>query len=218
MIKLTSKTRFSTEARLPNLRPPLDSCIRMSSGVISIPYSEYWLALHTKWGKVKLAVFIVSIEKCDFLQTVSNIDILYIVGKNFSPRVWIRDRYLKIRLYLARINWQSLSFLRGKVCRLSKHFRREWRVPLCQGGWEEPVGIQKRRWKWPEDGRATPSHHSSSMRRPRDQQWCPCAALSSPLASSSPFELREPMHVRRWCSGGLYLVLAVWIKEREKSR
>ena len=39
------------------------------------------------------------LEKRDFfLQTNPNIDILYIIKNNFSPRLTMRDRYLKIRL------------------------------------------------------------------------------------------------------------------------
>ena len=46
---------------------------------------------------------------------VPNIDKLYTIGKNLLPRVWIRDRYLKIRICLTQINWQSLSFLHKKM-------------------------------------------------------------------------------------------------------
>ena len=47
----------------------------------------------------------ISLEKHDFLQTILNIDIFCTVGKYFSSWVWIRDRYVKIRLRLTRINW-----------------------------------------------------------------------------------------------------------------
>ena len=78
----------------------------------------------------------------------SNIDILYTFGKNFSPRVRIRDRYFKMKLCLARINWQSLLFLNEKSCRRSGHFRRERRVTLEWGGQDEMIDTQKQRWEW----------------------------------------------------------------------
>ena len=48
-----------------------------------VPEFEFWLALHVKRCNVKLAFLTVSLEKRDFLQMTSKIDILYAVGKNF---------------------------------------------------------------------------------------------------------------------------------------
>ena len=46
--------------------------------------SESYLALYAKQGKVKLAFFTVSLEKCEFLWRPPNIGILYTVGKFFA--------------------------------------------------------------------------------------------------------------------------------------
>ena len=54
-----------------------------SLGVIADPDSEFRLALHAKRGKYFNYQFTDYIEKCDFFQTTSNIDILYTIGKNF---------------------------------------------------------------------------------------------------------------------------------------
>ena len=94
--------------------------------------------------------FIVYLEKCNFLQTTSNIGKLYIVEKYFSSWVWIRNRYLKIRLRLAQINLQSLSFLHGNACLWSGHFLLERRIPFWRGGRGECVGTLNRWWRWPE--------------------------------------------------------------------
>ena len=97
---------------------------------VSNPNSEFQLDLHAKRDKVKLAFLIVNLGKCDVLQTTPNLDILYTIGKNVLPWVWIQYRCLKTRLHLARINWQSLLFLYEKMCRQFGHFHHEWRVPL----------------------------------------------------------------------------------------
>ena len=44
--------------------------------------------------------------------------------------------YVKIKLRLTRIHWQSLSFLHKNTCRRSEHFRREQRVPF----WRTSLG------------------------------------------------------------------------------
>ena len=93
------------KACLPNLRPSLDSWCR----------NEFGSGLES-WLWVFNCQFTDCLEKRDFLQTILNIAILYTVGKNFSSRVWIRDRYLKIRLRLAQIHSQSLSFLHRNTC------------------------------------------------------------------------------------------------------
>ena len=100
--------------------------------------SPGWPSIQNK-AKFLTVNFTNYLEKRDFLQTILNIGILYTVGNNFSPRVWIWDRYLKIRLRLAKIIWQSLSLLHRNVCRRSGHFRREWRIPLWRRGQEELV-------------------------------------------------------------------------------
>ena len=46
--------------------------IETSLGVVSDSNSEFLLALHLKRGKAKLAFMTISLEKCDFLQTVQN--------------------------------------------------------------------------------------------------------------------------------------------------
>ena len=43
-----------------------------------------------------------------------NIGILYTIGKKISPQIYIRDRYLKIRLCLAQINCQNFVILHEK--------------------------------------------------------------------------------------------------------
>ena len=88
------------------------------------------------------------LEKCDFLQTNPNIGILYTHGNHFSPRLTIRDRCLKIRVRLARINRQSFANLYRNVCQQSGHFRREWRAPLQRGAREGLVGTLKWQWAW----------------------------------------------------------------------
>ena len=82
----------------------------------------------------------------------SNIDILYTVGKYFSPQLRIWDRYIKIRLYLTRINWQCFAILHKKSHRWSEQFRLEQRVPLQQGGREELIGTHFGHQNWPKDG------------------------------------------------------------------
>ena len=72
--------------------------------------------------------FINCLEKCEVLKMNSNIDIWYTIKKYFSPRVWIQNRHLKMRLRLSRINWQNLLFWHKKECRRSRHFRHERRV------------------------------------------------------------------------------------------
>ena len=104
--------------------------IKMSLGVPLDPDFESWLALHAKQGNVKLIFLTVSLEKHDSLQANPNIDILYIVGKYFLLRLRMWDGYLKVRLRLARINWQSFTILHRKAWWRSKHFHRGRRVPL----------------------------------------------------------------------------------------
>ena len=120
--------------------------VETSSTAVSNPDFESQLVLQAKQGKDFNCQFTDCLEKHDFLQMTSNIDILYIVGKHFSSRVWIQDRCLKIRLYLAWINCQYLLFLHRKMCRWSVHFRHERRVPLWRGGQEELVGTLNRKW------------------------------------------------------------------------
>ena len=64
----------------------------MSPEVVSVPDFEFWLALHAKRAAVKLALADY-LKKRDFLQMNLNIDILYIVGNHFFPRLTKRYRY-----------------------------------------------------------------------------------------------------------------------------
>ena len=68
---------------MPNLRLPLDLWCSHESGMVLVLDSESRLVLHAKRDKVKLTFFIVNLEKCDFLETTVNIDILYTVRKYF---------------------------------------------------------------------------------------------------------------------------------------
>ena len=129
----------------------------MNPRVVSIPNFESQFSLHAKRSKIKITFMTVSLKKHDVLQTAPNIDILYIVRKYFSPRVWNWDHYFKISLRLARINCQSFVILHRKVCWRSGHFRREQRVPLRWGGLEELVGTLNHFQKWPETGVLTSS-------------------------------------------------------------
>ena len=124
--------------------------IETSPKMVSNLDSKSLLFLHAKWGKVLTINFIDYLEKYDFLQTTSNIGKLYTIGKHFSLWVWIQHRYLKIRLYLAQINWKNLSFLCENECRRSRHFRQEWRVPFWWRGRDERVGTLNQQRGWSE--------------------------------------------------------------------
>ena len=85
------------EARLSNLRPPLDLWHRNESGgdlgsQFRVPIGP----VRIERCKLKLANSIVCFEKYDFLQTTPNIDILYIIGKHFLSRVHFWAYYLLI--------------------------------------------------------------------------------------------------------------------------
>ena len=73
-----------------------------------------------------MAFFIVCFKKYDFLRTTSNVAKLYTIGKDSSSRVWIWDRYLKIRFCLARIHLQSFC-IHGNMCEWSCRFRQKMR-------------------------------------------------------------------------------------------
>ena len=96
--------------------------IKTSPGVVLDLDYKSQLALHTKQGKVLTINFTGCFKKCDLWQTISNIDRLYIFGKYFSIRVWIQDCYLKIRLRLVQIHWQSFLFLHENMCQWSDTF------------------------------------------------------------------------------------------------
>ena len=184
------------------------------------------MVLYTKRDKGFNCQFVDCLKKHDFLQKTSNIDILYTIGKYFFPLVWIRYRYFKIRLYLARINWQSLSLLHKKVCRRSGHFCREWRVLLEQGGQEELFGTHLGYQNWPENGKRC----RGATTFPRWLQlggwevvphqfgilWCP-----------SYVACRELTTVARWSRRGCFLCLerkgeeereSSWVKGRKRER
>ena len=86
----------------------------------------------------------------------SNIGKLYIVGNHFSPWVWIRDLYLKIRFCLARINCQSFPILHGNTCHRSRYFHHEWNVPSWRGSCTEHYSTKDRHQKWSLTGVWTP--------------------------------------------------------------
>ena len=90
-----------------------------------VPDFESQLALHEKRGTFKLAFSIVFLEKRDFLQMNPNIGILYTVENHFLSLLKIRNRYLKTRLRLARINCQSFANLYENVFHQSVHFHLE---------------------------------------------------------------------------------------------
>ena len=58
----------------------------------------------------------VLLEKRNFKKTISTIDILYIIGNDFSPWLKIWDHYPKIRPCLARINCESFDNLSRNAC------------------------------------------------------------------------------------------------------
>ena len=110
------------EAHFEISRPPLDLWHQNESrGGLD---SWFWalIGLAHKMRQRLNWQFTDCLEKHDFLQTTPIIGILYTVGNHFSPRVWIWDSYLKIRLRLARINYQSFFILHGKACRRSGTF------------------------------------------------------------------------------------------------
>ena len=121
--------------------------------------------------KIKLAIYILSRKVWFFfLQTTSNIGILYTVENYFSPWVWIQDRYLKIRLHLARIYWQSFSISHEKVYQQSRHFHRERKILLRRWGREKLVGTLKWWWVWPK----------TMVQRQKATAW-PCELQALPM-------------------------------------
>ena len=122
----------------------------MSPRVVSIPNFKSQLALHAKRGNIKNDILQTVSKSVTLLQTTPNICILYIVGNHFSPWLTIQDHYLKIRLHLIRINYQSFVNLYGNACLQSVHFRLKWRKPVRRGGREELVGTLKWQWGWSE--------------------------------------------------------------------
>ena len=58
--------------------------VKTSPRVVLVLDSESQLVLQVKRGKVELAVFTIILKKLFFLQTTSNIDILYIIGAFLS--------------------------------------------------------------------------------------------------------------------------------------
>ena len=109
--------------------------------VVSDPDCESQLTLHANWGKVKLAFFTVSLEKCDFLQTTPNICNIYTNSKiSKSPLIfrWFR---VEIRCCLAekpRPSWEK-----GPN---SGKFHRESGVPSWRA-WNFELSTVKNGWK-----------------------------------------------------------------------
>ena len=116
-----------------------------------------------------------------FLQTTLNVDILYIVGDHFLPQLTLRDCYLKIRLCLTRINYQSFANLYEITCHQSEHF-----LSLVEGTItiRRPQGIDshpKPPVGWPENG-VSPLW-SFDLRH----ALCTCGtAVNRAVASSTP--------------------------------
>ena len=75
----------------------------MSLGVVSIPYFESWLALHND-AKLNWHFLTVSLEKRDFFCKQHQTWTYFMPLESIFAMIRIRDRYLKIRLHLARIN------------------------------------------------------------------------------------------------------------------
>ena len=123
--------------------------VAMSLGVCSDSDLESRLTLHKKTRQNLNWQFIVVFKNMTFFfaNESKHRHIIY-RWKSFFTRVWIQDRYLKIRLCIARIFYQSFAILHGKMCWQSGHFHHEWRVPLQWGYWEELVGTLNRQWLW----------------------------------------------------------------------
>ena len=134
MIELTFRNVIFNGGHLPNLRLPLDLWSQNEFGGGLGSQFRVQVSPHAKRCMIKLTFFIVFLEKREFLQMTQNIDILYTVENYFLPRLTVQDRYLKIRLCLARINCQSFADLYGKACQRSRHFRRQQRIPLQRKG------------------------------------------------------------------------------------
>ena len=82
----------------------------------------------------------------------STIDILYTIGKSFSLWLGIRDRYLRIRLWLSRINCQNFVILHEKMCWWFGYFRHERRIPFWRASCAEHNDTKDHSKKWPLTG------------------------------------------------------------------
>ena len=71
----------------------------------------------------------------------SNIDILYIVGKNFHHEIDSRS-LPQNKALVGSDQLSKFCHFAQKACRQSKYFHRERRVPLGRRGWEELIGTQ----------------------------------------------------------------------------
>ena len=118
--------------------------IETSPGVVSDLDFEFRLALHTKWGKVKLAILTVSLKKCDFLQTTQNIsNIIYIYIYQIEVREMLVKNlgpYLKNQLLLAK-KWPK-----------SHDFMMEPRQKCCDSlgmmGMDRKISSRAVEWRW----------------------------------------------------------------------
>ena len=75
--------------------------VEMSPGVVSNFNFEYQLVMHVKRCKLKLTIFTIYLEKCNFLQTTPNICNLYTKSKLVKCWSIIPSPYLKNHLHLA---------------------------------------------------------------------------------------------------------------------
>ena len=114
------------------------------------------------------------------MQTTLNIGILYTVGKNFSPLVWIRDHYLKIKLYLAQVSCQSFTVSHGKACWRSGHFSSQRRVASWIITCAEHDGMQDRHKKWPLTDVRAPCPPWFTTGSLHNKRWCFMAKWARP--------------------------------------
>ena len=113
---------FSTKARLSILRLPLDLWCWNVSGSDLGSWFRVTIGPARRTRQTLIVNFTVYLEKCNFLQMILNIGKLYTIGKHFSSQVWIRDRYLKIKICLAWIHLQSSCFFMEKCAENSGTF------------------------------------------------------------------------------------------------
>ena len=200
---------FLTEAHFEILIFPLDSWPWNESGVISDFDFESRLSLDAKRCKLKLTVSTVCLKKCNILQTKPNIGNIYIKLKNFSPRVWIRDRYLKIRPHLEYIKVWSFVCMRKRAnfsgnrtwhtgCHLAKNLMR---IPksLRLAGEAARVGRKCRESHNPPPPCATMKLHcpSSSCQTTGVHQSTSSNAVEPACAEC--WRQEGPQTTRSWC-------------------
>ena len=143
-----------------------------------------------------------------------NISKLYIVENIFSPRVWIRDLYLKIRLCLARINYQSFAILHGKERRQSRNFHCERRIPSWRGSCADHNGTKDNCQKWSLTGVWTPFPSPSVTRHRR----ATAAVFWMPSSWGPPFRYRLSWFSQRMSSFVCWSCLIAEGRSEERGR